>query len=198
MQLEILAANLTIVIIPVIIASIVVLLWRDKRLVKMALRNLGRRKTRNFLTVIGVMASVSLYVAFNIASDNTYQIFYNVVELLGGSIDFEVSRVDGEPFDEDILDDILQIEGVKTAAPRIQRYCIIWVKSDGNSTAATVVGIDPKYDNEFGDLFNAENESEVINDLVVGKNVTSKHHKKLKKILQMTERLPRNNPKEIE
>ena len=170
MQLEILGANLVVVIIPVILAIIVVLLWRDKRLVKMALRNLGRRKTRNFLTVIGVMASVSLYVAFNIASDNTYQIFYNVVELLGGSVDFEVSRVDGEPFDEDILDDILQIEGVKTAAPRIQRYCIIWVNSDGNSTTATVVGIDPKYDNEFGDLFNAENESEVINDLVVGKN----------------------------
>jgi len=169
-QLETLGANLTVLIIPVIIAIIAVLLWRDKRLVKMAIRNLRRRKTRNFLTVVGVMASVSLYVAFNIASENTNQIFYNVVELLGGNVDFEVSRVDGEPFNEDILEDILNVEGVKTAAPRIQRYCIIYVNADGNSTTATVVGIDPKYDNEFGDLFNAENESEVINDLVVGKN----------------------------
>ena len=78
MQLETLGANLTVLIIPVIIAIIAVLLWRDKRLVKMALRNLGRRKTRNFLTVVGVMASVSLYVAFNIASDNTFQIVYNL------------------------------------------------------------------------------------------------------------------------
>jgi putative ABC transport system permease protein len=170
MQLGVLGANLVVVIIPVIIGVVIFLLWKDRRLVKIALRNLGRRKTRNFLTVVGVMASVSLYVAFNIASDNTYQIVYNVVELLGGNVDFEVSRVDGEPFDEGILEDILQVEGVKTAAPRIQRYCIIFVNFDGNSTAATVVGIDPQYDNEFGDLFNAENESEVINDLVVGKN----------------------------
>ncbi len=169
MQLETLGANLIVLIIPLIIGIIAVLLWKDKRLVKMAFRNLRRRKVRNFLTVVGVMASVSLYVAFNIASDNTYQIVYNLVELLGGNVDFEISRVDGEPFDEDILEDILQIEGVKTASPRIQRYCVIWVFADGNSTAATVVGIDPKYDNEFGDLFDY-NTSEPINDLVVGKD----------------------------
>jgi len=162
MQLEILGANLVVVIIPVIIAIIAVLLWRDKRIIKMALRNLGRRKTRNFLTIVGVMASVSLYVAFNIASDNTYQVFYNVVELLGGKVDFEISRVDGEPFDEDILEDILQVEGVKAAAPRIQRYSVIYVKADGNSTAAVIVGIDPQYDNEFGELFDY-NTSEPIN-----------------------------------
>ncbi|MFX1521191.1 MAG: FtsX-like permease family protein [Promethearchaeota archaeon] len=171
MQLETLGANLIVLIVPAIIFIIAFVIWRDKRLVKMAVRNLGRRKTRNFLTVIGVMASVSLYVAFNIASDNTHQIVYNIVELLGGKVDFEVSRIDGQPFDETILGDILEVEGVKAAAPRIQRYCIIYVNADGNSTAATVVGIDPKYDNEFGDLFNAENESEVINDLVTGKNV---------------------------
>ncbi len=170
MQLGILGANLIVVIIPMIIVIIAVLLWRDKRLFKMALRNLGRRKTRNFLTVVGVMASVSLYVAFNIASDNTYQVFYNMVELLGGKVDFEVSRVDGEPFDEDILEDILEVEGVKAAAPRIQRYSVIYVKADGNSTTAIIVGIDPQYDNEFGELFDY-NTSEPINtsEVLTGK-----------------------------
>ncbi|MFX1518337.1 MAG: FtsX-like permease family protein [Promethearchaeota archaeon] len=169
MQLESLEVNLVILIIPIIIGIIGILLWKDKRLIKLALRNLGRRKVRNALTVVGVMASVSLFVAFSISSDNTYQVVYNVIELLGGNVDFEISRIDGEPFDEDILEDILQIEGVKTAAPRIQRYCIIWVFADGNTTAAMVVGIDPKYDNEFGDLLDY-NTSEPINDLVIGKN----------------------------
>ena len=171
MQLGILGANMIVLIIPVIVGIIIFLLWKDKRLVKMALRNLGRRKTRTFLTVVGVMASVSLYVAFNIASDNTYQIVYNLVELLGGNVDFEVSRVDGEPFDEDLLEDILQVEGVKAAAPRIQRYSIIYVKADGNSTVALVVGIDPQYDNEFGELFDYNTSepidtSEVLNGKV--------------------------------
>ncbi len=170
MQLGILGANLVVVIIPVIIVIIAVLLWRDKRIIKMALRNLGRRKTRNFLTVVGVMASVSLYVAFNIASDNTYQVFYNMVEILGGKVDFEISRVDGEPFDEGILEEVLQVEGVKAAAPRIQRYSVIYIKADGNTTTAVIVGIDPQYDNEFGELFDY-NTSEPINtsEVLTGK-----------------------------
>jgi ABC-type antimicrobial peptide transport system permease subunit len=170
MQLEIIEANLFFLIILVIIGVIVVFLWKDRRLIKLSFRNLGRRKVRNVLTVAGVCLSISLYVAFNIASDNALASFYNVVELSGGKVDFEITRVDGEAFDEDILEDVLKVEGVKVAAPRIQRYCVINIKSDGNSTAAQVIGIDPRYDNEFGDLFDY-NTSEPINsnEVLTGK-----------------------------
>lgn len=165
MQLEIIGANLVVVIIPVLIAVVAFLLWKERRLIKLAIRNLGRRKTRNILTVLGVTLSISLYVAFNISADNALQSFFDVIEISGGKVDFEISRLDGEPFDQDILDDIFEVEGVKSAAPRMQRYCIIWVKPYGNSTAAQVVGIDPKYDNEFGDLFDYQT-NEPVNDLL--------------------------------
>ncbi|MFX1466813.1 MAG: ABC transporter permease, partial [Promethearchaeota archaeon] len=166
---DVLGVNSIILIIPVIIGIIAVLLWKDKRLVKFAFRNLRRRKVRNILTVTGIFLSVSLYVAFNVASENAVQSYLNVIELTGGKMDFEISRIDGEPFDEDIIKEVLEVEGVKAATPRIQRYCIIWVFKDGNSTAAQVIGIDPNYDNEFGDLFDY-NTSKPINDLVIGKN----------------------------
>ncbi|MFX1520711.1 MAG: ABC transporter permease [Promethearchaeota archaeon] len=169
MQLETLGSNLVVLISLVVLGITAFLLWKDKRLLKLALRNLGRRKVRNVLTVAGVCLSISLYVAFNIASENAFQSFLNVIELTGGKIDFEISAIDGKPFAEDILDDVLKVEGVKAAAPRIQRFCIIWVFADGNSTAAQVLGIDPKYDNAFGDLFDY-NTSAPINDLVTGKN----------------------------
>jgi putative ABC transport system permease protein len=170
LQLESLGANLIVLIIPIIIGFIAILLWKDRRLIKLAFRNLGRRKVRNILTAVGVMASVSLFVAFSISSDNTYQVVYNVIELLGGNVDFEISRIDGEAFNEGILDEVLKVEGVKAAAPRIQRYSIIYIREDGNSTAAVIVGIDPKYDNEFGDLFDY-NTSELINtnEVLTGK-----------------------------
>ncbi|MFX1520944.1 MAG: FtsX-like permease family protein [Promethearchaeota archaeon] len=169
MLLETLGSNLIIVIIPIVIGITTVLLWKDKKLVKLGFRNLRRRKVRNILTVAGIGLSVSLYVAFNVASENAVQSYLNVIELTGGKMDFEISRIDGEPFDEAILEDVLKVEGVKAAAPRIQRYCIIWVFEDGNSTAAQVIGIDPNYDNEFGDLFDYHT-NEPINELVIGKN----------------------------
>ena len=168
MQLEALGSNLFLIIL-VVIGIIIAILWKDQDFIRMAFRNLGRRKTRNILTVIGISLSISLYVAFNIAADNATATFLNVIELTGGNIDFEITKIDGEPFDEDILEEVLKVEGVKAAAPRIQRFSIIFVFVDGNSTAAQVIGIDPKYDNEFGDLFDY-NTSEPINDLVVGKN----------------------------
>ncbi|WP_287582713.1 ABC transporter permease, partial [Candidatus Borrarchaeum sp.] len=165
MQLEILAANLFLIIL-VIIAVVVGLLAKfERRLIKLAIRNLGRRKTRNILTVLGVTLSISLYVAFNISADNALQSFFNVIEISGGKVDFEITRLDGEPFDQDILEDILQVEGVQSAAPRMQRYCIIFTKPYGNSTAAQVVGIDPKYDNEFGDLWDYQT-NDPVNDLL--------------------------------
>ncbi|MFX1466288.1 MAG: ABC transporter permease [Promethearchaeota archaeon] len=165
MQLELLGANLAVVIIPVVIIVAAFLLWKERRLIKLAIRNLGRRKTRNILTVLGVTLSISLYVAFNISADNALQSFFNVIEISGGKVDFEITRLDGEPFDQDILEDILKVEGVQSAAPRMQRYCIIWVNADGNSTAAQVIGIDPKYDNAFGDLLDYQT-GEPVNDLL--------------------------------
>ena len=165
MQLEILAANLFLIILVIIAVVVVFLLWKERRLIKLAIRNLGRRKTRNILTVLGVTLSISLYVAFNISADNALQSFFNVIEISGGKVDFEITRLDGEPFDKAILEDVLQVEGVGSAAPRMQRYCIISLKPDGNSTAAQVVGIDPTYDNEFGDLFDYQT-NEPVNDLL--------------------------------
>ncbi|MHA2062289.1 MAG: ABC transporter permease, partial [Candidatus Sifarchaeia archaeon] len=165
MQLEVLIANFF-VIIPVLVAAVVVfLIWKEKRLIKLAIRNLGRRKTRTILTILGVTLSISLYVAFNISADNALQSFFNVIEISGGKVDFEISRIDGEAFDKDILEDVLQVEGVNSAAPRMQRYCIISLKPDGNSTAVQVVGIDPEYDNAFGDLFDYQT-NEPINELL--------------------------------
>jgi ABC-type antimicrobial peptide transport system permease subunit len=169
MQLQTISSNILLIIL-IIAVIVIVILLKDQDLVRMAIRNLGRRKTRNFLTVVGIGLSISLYVAFDAAATNASQTFLDIIQLTGGNIDFEISRIDGEAFDEDILDKVLQVEGVKSAAPRLQRFCIISISDDGNSTAAQVIGIDPEYDKEFGDLFDY-NSSEPINDLVIGQNV---------------------------
>ena len=153
----------------VLVILAIIIVWKEKWIIGMAFRNFKRKKVRNTLTVIGIIFSVAMLVGFNIARQNVTNTFYNTIELATGKLDLEISRADGEPFPEDLTDLLDDIEGIEAYAPRIQRYCVIYVHKSWNSTMATVIGIDPTIDRAFGDIFDL-NGSNPINHLVTGDN----------------------------
>lgn len=169
MQIGANVAQYTSLIFIILLILVIVFIWKERWIIGLAFRNFKRKKVRNTLTVIGVLFSVAMLVGFNIARQNVTNTFYNTIELAAGKLDLEVTRADGESFDEDSMHLLDDIEGVEAYAPRIQRYCVIYIHNDWNSTTATVIGIDPTYDIAFGDIYDI-NDSKPIDHLVTGWN----------------------------
>ncbi|MFB0545214.1 MAG: ABC transporter permease, partial [Asgard group archaeon] len=143
------------------------MIWKDYEFLKLAIRNLNRRKVRNVLTVAGIIFSVSLVVGVNIASDSLELEVYKLVEKITGQTDIVISREDGKTFDDSLIDTIETIEGVAAVAPRLQRTAVIRAHTgeNWNATSATILGIDPIRDRPFGELKDY-NTSANIDDLI--------------------------------
>ncbi|MCK4952682.1 ABC transporter permease [Candidatus Bathyarchaeota archaeon] len=115
-----------------------------------AFRNIPRRKLRNALTVLAVVLGVSLIVGVNIAFDSVIDQFKDVIGDALGDVDINIRSSLDTPFDQDVLDEVRDIEGVSEAAARISGGVQVMVSGDW--AGATLMGIHSSSDFEFLDL----------------------------------------------
>ena len=122
-------------------------------LIKMALRNLWKRKLRTFLTVLGVIigtASIVVMISVGIGMNEGYK---NQIEKMGSLYvinlnvpysydDSNNKNKDKAKLDTATLEELRQIEGVEAVTPMLQEYFIL---IDGRNIFDTsIIGILPE------------------------------------------------------
>ncbi len=115
--------------------------------IKIALRNIPRRKLRNVLTIIVIALGVALFVGTNIATDSTLEEFKKYTEQCWGETDIVVTY--GSPgltFDEENLLFVQNVDGIDKAIPRLELSAFI-NGDPGKMIGAT--GVDPETDYEY-------------------------------------------------
>jgi putative ABC transport system permease protein len=117
--------------------------------IKIALRNIPRRRSRNALTCLAIIVGVSLFVGATIGFDNIFQQFEGIITQAVGNVDITVRQSLELPFDRSILETVSDITNVEHASPRIIIPGKVWNGSAWRST--TLVGLDSATDFDYRD-----------------------------------------------
>ncbi|OVE79888.1 hypothetical protein BVY02_02025 [bacterium J17] len=135
-------------------------------LLTLAFRNVFRNKRRSFLTfmavAVGVWSSLSMS---SFARGVSQQMFDDAIKAMTGHIQIHQVGYLEDPvvdysFSEDIapLNTYLQSDKIKSWAPRVRVPAVIM--SERESTAVTLVGIDPEREKEVSFLYESMKEGE--------------------------------------
>lgn len=114
------------------------------RLSSLAWRNLGTRKARTFLTVLGVALGVAVILATAIANQSTIQAFQVMIDAITGKADFWINSSSSTGFDQKRLADVAATPGVAVANPGIARGSVL--RFGRRHPQIQVAGIDPYLD----------------------------------------------------
>jgi putative ABC transport system permease protein len=122
-------------------------------LVRIALRNIPRRKLRNTLTVLGVVLGVSLLIGVNVAFESALAQFINTINRSSGSVDISIRSATGSSFPYSILADVKGFEGIAEASGRVSGSgsAIYWDRTEESSASLTIYGVDPGNDFDYLD-----------------------------------------------
>ncbi len=110
---------------------------------KIASRNLPRRKARTILTITAVILGVALLVGINLATASANSEFTSYINRFWGQTDIIV-RHGPLPFNETAVEQVRGVPGVRQVSERLG-----WVGSLDNRTFFQLVGLDPKHDFEY-------------------------------------------------
>ncbi|MFX1258384.1 MAG: ABC transporter permease [Promethearchaeota archaeon] len=147
-------------------------------ILKIAFRNMKRRKLRYILTTVTLVIGVALFGGVSIASDSFNVMFINDIDRRMGTADILVrtSDIDDDWFDPDELDDVFEdIEGIDSFTYRISGYSVyVSATEEGDesdSERTAVYGIDPESSEEAelgGDLeiLDSDVDGETIEELL--------------------------------
>ncbi len=108
--------------------------------VKLASRNLPRRKARTILTVIAIVLGVALLVGINLATASANSEFTSYINRFWGKTDIIV-RHGFTTFDNTTVEQVLKVEGVRQVSRRL-----VFPASLGNNSLFELVGLDPRTD----------------------------------------------------
>ncbi len=114
------------------------------RLSSLALKNLGIRKGRTFLTTIGVALGVAVILATSIANRSTIGSFEAMIDSIAGRADFWINGASPEGFAEKELEVVRRVKGVSLAVPGISRRSTLIAGDEREDVE--VAGIDPGVD----------------------------------------------------
>ena len=117
------------------------------RLSSLALRNLGTRKSRTFLTIAGVVLGVAVILATTIANRSTIQAFGDMIDSITGKADFWINGASSAGFSENKLSLVSRIDGVEQANPGISRGSTL--RNGRHRETVQVAGIDPRVDRKL-------------------------------------------------
>ncbi|TRO55341.1 ABC transporter permease, partial [Candidatus Bathyarchaeota archaeon] len=131
---------------------------------KIALRNIPRRRSRNALTCLAIIVGVSLFVGATIGFDNIFQQFEGIITQAVGTVDITVRQSLELPFDRTVLETIKETSNVEQASPRVIIPGKVWNGNDWRST--TLVGIDVATDFDYSD----PEEVEITGNRQLGEN----------------------------
>ena len=114
------------------------------RLSSLALRNLGTRKTRTFLTTLGVVLGVAVILATSVTNRSTIFAFRDMIDSITGKADFWINGASAAGFDVDRLEEVRHVRGVAFAVPGIAKPSTLLAGK--YRQFVQVAGIDPKID----------------------------------------------------
>ncbi len=115
-----------------------------------SLREVKSRPVRVFFTFLSITIGVGFVVAVMLAISTTRRAQRDILKAISGNADLEIVA-DGAGFPYDIVTQVRQTAGVKTAVPSlsINRFAVIFA---GEKKAQTqVLGIDPRIDQQVRD-----------------------------------------------
>jgi putative ABC transport system permease protein len=125
-------------------------------LLRFGLRNLGRRKARTVLTLLGIALGVATAVAVGVVRESAIRSLTDMFDQAAGRADLSVTDamagiVSGGGFDASVLEQVQAAQGVEATAPLLQVITLPTAQlSDwqysfafGNFTGAVLYGVDP-------------------------------------------------------
>jgi putative ABC transport system permease protein len=126
-------------------------------------RNLGARKSRTLLTVLGIALGVAAMVATSVVRESASRSLIEMFDHAAGRADLAVSSaaagiVGGEGFEAAALEQIEAVEGVEMAAPLVQATTLPTAQLEdweypliaGNFSGPVVYGVDPQASRDMG------------------------------------------------
>jgi putative ABC transport system permease protein len=124
----------------------------------LAFRNLWARKTRTFLTALGIVLGVAVILAINIANNSTLASINKIFDEASGTADLVIvpSSFTGQGYSQSIINRVRAIDGVQSAVPSIQASTILAADAQGwtynfalggsSGNSLLLFGIDPELD----------------------------------------------------
>ncbi|MBI9051979.1 MAG: ABC transporter permease [Anaerolineaceae bacterium] len=120
----------------------------------LALRYLSGRKLRTFLTILAIMFGVMVVFGMNMVLPNIVQAMQTNILATEGEVDLSISHVTGNPFDKNILQQVVTVNGVRAVNGSLNHVINIpedyydQDKSKADQVSAlNLIGIDPNMAN---------------------------------------------------
>jgi putative ABC transport system permease protein len=134
-----------------------------QRLIKLSLRNLGIRRGRTILTLLGIALGVAVMVAVGIVRESAVRSLADMFDQAAGRADLSVTNavagiVSGAGFEPSALEQVQAVEGVEAAAPLMQILTLPaeqlsgWEYSlaFGNLSGLVLYGVNPEASRDLG------------------------------------------------
>ncbi len=110
-----------------------------RAMLKLSSRNLAAHKLRFALTTFAVLLGVSFVVASFVLSDGLTKTFDTIIEDANSAVDVEIRAAEEftevdfamQHFDDDIVDEVSQLDGVGEVVPGLTSFQVVPTKADG-------------------------------------------------------------------
>lgn len=116
---------------------------------KISVREVLSRPTRALLTFIGIVIGVAAVVSVFLTTSNTRVAQREMLRAVSGRADLEIQANGAQGFPYATLEKIRQVEGIKVAAPAINRFGVLF--AGDRKAKARILGIDPRVDQQVRD-----------------------------------------------
>ncbi len=117
---------------------------------KYSLRAIRMRPGRSILTLLSVVIGVAAVVSVSIGTATARRAYQEMFAAVTGRASLEVVAAGGGSFNEDVVEKVARVSGVRVASPIVQRQAILYY-GDKRKTPVLVMGVDPKLDQSVRD-----------------------------------------------
>lgn len=114
---------------------------------KLAARNMAKRKLRTVLTILGIAFGVALVFGVNTTKSSTLDSFIGLIDTLGGKSELIITNTSSTGFKKKIATDVSKVKGVKEAIPSISSGIFLLQKDKKESLE--FLGVDPSIDQKI-------------------------------------------------
>lgn len=105
------------------------------------LRHFASHRLRSFLSILGVALGVMLIVSVSVLNRSIITSFIELLDAVAGKAVIEVSAPSRSGFDEQLLIDVVEVEGIKDAIPMVRGYTTLL--RDDREKKVLLLGVPP-------------------------------------------------------
>src|SRR5947209_3647564 len=118
---------------------------------------------RSLLTLLGIVIGVTVFVSMHLANQSVFGAFQDTINRIAGATQLQITA--GEPgMDEDVLDRVQAVKGVKVAVPVIESVVGTGLAGQGN---LLILGVDMTGDRTLRDYSLDSAEDAIIDDPLI-------------------------------